>query len=85
MMNTTSSTPGAEWCPTQASVEPTQDTPGAVTKSSPSRGEVPGLPAAMYDDMPPLEGREDSDKSSEVEAQGAVWTVAPVPKGRGYC
>ncbi len=84
MMNTTSSTPGAEWCPTQASVEPTPDTLGTVTEPSPSRGEVPGLPAAMYDDMPPLEGQEDSDESSEVEAQGAVCTIAPVPNGRGY-
>ncbi len=39
---------------------------------------------ALYEDMPPLEGQEDSDESGEgeAEAQGAVCTVAPVPKGR---
>ncbi len=61
-----------------------REAPEAVTEPLPSRGEVPGLLAAMYDDMPPLEGREDSDENSDVEAQGAVCTVAPVPKGRGY-
>ncbi len=84
MMNTTPSTPGAEGCPPQASLESAPDTPEAVTEPLPSCGEVPGLLAAMYDDMPPLEGREDSDENSDVEAQGAVCTVAPVPKGRGY-
>ena len=83
MMKTTSSTIGAEWCPTQASLEPTPDTPGAVTEPSPSLGEVPGLLATLYDDMPPVEGQEDSDEGGEVEAQGAVCTLAPVPKGRG--
>ncbi len=45
----------------------------------------PGLPATMYEDMPPLEGQEDSEEGDEdeVETQGAVCTVAPEPKGRG--
>ncbi len=43
MMNATLSTTGAEWCPTQAPLEPTPDTPGAVTEPSPSLGEGPGI------------------------------------------
>ena len=82
-MNPISSTPRTEQCPRQAPVEPIPDTPEAVPEPSPSPREVLGLPADMYDDMPPLEGQEDSDEGSEIKVQGAVCTVAPVPKGRG--
>ncbi len=84
-MNTISSTPGTEQCPPQAPMEPIPDTPEAVPEPSPSPGEVQGLPADIYDDMPPLKGQEDSDEGSEIEVQGAVCTVAPVPKGRRCC
>ncbi len=85
MMNTTLSTPGTERCPTQTSLEPPPDTPGAVTEPSPPPREVSGFPADMYEDMPPLEGQEYSDEGGkgEVETQGAICIVAPVPKGRG--
>ncbi len=82
-MNTISLAPRTEQCLPPAPVEPTPDTPEAVPEPSSSPGEALGLPADMYDDMPPLEGQEDSDEGSEIEVQGAVCTVAPVPKGRG--
>ncbi len=85
MMNTTLSTPSTEWCPTQAPLESPLDTPEPVMEPSSPPGEASGLPAAGYEDMPPLEGQEDSNESGEgeVEAQGAVCTVASVPKGKG--
>ncbi len=85
IMNTTLPTPGTEWCPTQASLQLPPDSPEAVMEPSPPPEEVPGLPAAMYEEMLPLEGHEDSDEGGEdeVETQGAVCTVVPVPKGRG--
>ncbi len=85
MMNNPLSTPRTEWCPTQALVGPPSDAPEAVMEPSPPPREVSGLRAAIYEDMPPLEGQEDSDEDGEgeVEVQGAVCTLAPVPKGRG--
>ena len=86
MMNTPLLTPGTEWCPIQASVgPPPEGAPEAVMEPSSPPGEVSGLPAAIYGDMPPLEEQEDSDEDGEgeVEVQGSVCTVAPVPKGRG--
>ncbi len=85
MMNTTLPTPGTEWCPAQASLEPPPDAPEAVMEPSSPSNEVPCLPASMYEDMPPLEGHKDSDERGEEEneTQGAVCTIAPVPKGRG--
>ncbi len=82
-MNTISSTLRTEQCPPRAPLEPTPGTPEAVTEPSPLPGEVLGLPADVYDDMPPLDGQEDSDEGCEIEVQGAVCAVAPVPKGRG--
>ena len=83
-MNGISSAPRTEQCPPPAPVEPIPDKPETVPEPSSPSGEILGLPADIYDDMPPLEGQEDSDKGSEIEVQGAVCTVAPVPKGRGY-
>ncbi len=82
-MNAISSAPGTEQRPPPAPVEPVPDTPETGPEPSPSPGEVLGLPADIYDDMPPLEGQEDSDEGGEIEIQGAICTVAPVPKGRG--
>ncbi len=82
-MNAISSAPRTEQCPLPAPVEPTPDTLKTVPEPSPSPGEALGWPADMYDDMPPLEGPEDSDEGSEIEVQGAMCAVAPVPKGRG--
>ncbi len=82
-MNTISSASRIEQCSSPAPVEPVSDTPEMRPEPSPSPGEDLGLPADIYDDMPPLEGPEDSDEGSEIEVQGAVCTVAPVPKGRG--
>ncbi len=83
-VNAISSAPRTEQCPPPTPVEPIPDTPEAAPEPSSPPGENLGLPADIYDDMPPLEGQEDSDKGSEIEVQGAVCTVAPVPKGRGY-
>ena len=82
-MNTISSASRTEQCSPPASVEPVPGTQEMRPEPSPSPGENLGLPADMYDDMPPLEGPEDSDEGSEIEVQGTVCAVAPVQKGRG--
>ncbi len=84
-MNATLPTPVTELCPSQASLEPPSDAPGATLEPSPPFKETLGTPASLYEDMPPLEGPEDSDERGEedVETKGAACIVAPVPKGRG--
>ncbi len=86
MMNATLSNPVAELCPPEASLEPPPDASGAIREPSPPLEETLCSPASIYEDMPPLEGPEDSDErgKEEIETQGAVCTVAPVPKGRGH-
>ena len=82
-MNTVSSASRTEQCSPPAPVKPVPDTPEMRPEPSPSPREDLGLPADIYDDMPPLEGPEDSDEGSEIEVQGTVCAVAPVQKGRG--
>ncbi len=83
VVNTTSSASGTEQCSSSTRVEPASDAPGVRPEPPRSPGEDPEWPADMYDDMPPLEGPEDSDEGSEIEVQGTVCTVAPVRKGKG--
>ncbi len=61
------------------------DTPERGPEPSPSPREDLKWPADIYDDIPPLEGPEDSDEGSEIEVQGTVCAVAPVQKGKGCC
>ncbi len=75
-MNAVSSASRTEQCSPPAPVEPAPDTPEMRPEPSPSPGEDLGLPTDIYDDMPPLEGPEDSDESSEIEVQGTVCAVA---------
>ena len=82
-MNTISSASGTEQCSPPAPVEPAPDVPEMRPESPQSPGEDLGWPADIYDDMPPLEGPEDSNEGSEIEVQGTVCAVAPVQKGRG--
>ena len=79
-MNGISSAPRTEQCPPPAPVEPIPDKPETVPEPSSPSGEILGLPADIYDDMPPLEGQEDSDEGSEIEVQGAV---CPSSKRKG--
>ncbi len=82
-MDAASSTPGTEQCRPPAPREPTSHTQENVAEPAPSPGKAPKVPASIYDEMPPLEGSEDSDEEGESEVQGTVCTVNPVPKGRG--
>ncbi len=67
-MNAITSAPRTEQCPPPA---PVPDLLETGPEPSPSPGEVLGLPADIYDDMPRLEGQEDSDEGSEIKMQGA--------------
>ncbi len=82
-VNTPSSASGREQCPSSTPVEPAPDGPGMRPEPPQSPGEDPEWPAEMYDDMPPLEGVENSDENSEVDIQGTVCPVAPIRKGKG--
>ncbi len=84
MMNAAWPTSVTELCPSQAALGPPPDVSGTTLEPLPPLEETPGSPASLYEDMSPLEGPEDSDEreEGEVETQGAVCTVAPVPKGR---
>ncbi len=83
VMNTNSSASGTEQRSLPAPVEPVPDVPEMGPEPSPSPREDPEWPADIYDDIPPLDGPEDSDEGSEIEVQGTVCAVAPVRKGRG--
>ncbi len=67
-------------------LEPPADAAEATLEPSPPLEETPDLPPSLYEDMPPLEGPEDSDEmeEEEIEIQGAVCMVTPIPKGRGH-
>ena len=82
-MNTLSSASGTEQCSSSTPVEPASDVPGMSEGPPQSPGEDPEWMANMCDDIPPLEGPEDSSEGSEVELQGTVCAVAPVQKGKG--
>ncbi len=83
-VNAPSSASGTEQHPSSTPVEPAADAPGMRPEPPQSPGEDLEWPAEMYDDMPPLEGVEDSDENSEVDIQGTVCAVAPIQKGKGY-
>ncbi len=82
-VNTLSSASGTEQCSSSTPVEPASNTPGIRPEPPQSPGEDPEWMADMYDDMPPLEGPEDSDEGSEIEVQGTVCAVTPVQKVKG--
>ena len=82
-MNTNSSASRTEQCSPPAPMEPVPDAPETEPEPSLSPREDPEWPADIYDDIPPLDGPEDSDEGSEIEVQGTVCAVAPVRKGRG--
>ncbi len=82
-VNTLSSASGAEQCPSSTPIEPAPDAPGMRPEPPQSPGEDPEWLADMYDDIPLLEGVEDSDEDSEVEIQGTVCALAPIQKGKG--
>ena len=83
VMNTNSSASRTEQRSLPAPEEPVPDVPETGPEPSPSPREDPEWAADIYDDIPPLEGPEDSDEGSEIEVQGTVCAVAPVQKGRG--
>ncbi len=82
-VNTPSSASGTEQRPSSTPVEPAPNVPGMRSEPPQSPGEDPEWPAEMYDDIPPLEGVEDSDENSEVDIHGTVCAVAPIQKGKG--
>ncbi len=84
-VNATSLASGTEQCSPSAPVEPAPDAPEMRSEPPQSPREDPEWTADMYDDIPPLDGTEDSDENSEVEVHGTVCTVAPIRKGKGCC